>query len=498
MTTMLTSVEHDLKRTSPERQGVASSALLAFVQAAENQIHDLHSFMLLRHGSVIAEGWWSPYKPEYPHMMFSVSKSFTSTAVGLAVSEGRFSLDDPVVSFFPKEAPDDMRDHLAAMRVRHLLTMSTGHESETIPPMMRRPDLNWVKGFLDAPVVYEPGTHFLYNTGATYMLSAILQKTTGMNLMDYLQPRLFEPLGIKGAAWLKSPQGIVVGGFGLTIKTEDLARFGQLYLQKGMWNGNRLLDEAWIIQATSAQISNGDPALDNDWTQGYGYQFWRCRHDAYRGDGAFGQYCIVMPEQDAVLAITGGLGDMQPPLNLVWDILLPAMGSESLPEGSNAHNALVEKLSTLGIPPLQRQITASTAAAIQSTISGRTYVVEENEMKIETLMLDFTETGSTVTITTSTRKEIFACGDGTWQSGKTRLFNEPWLTEPTPVVTSGVWTANDRFTMIVRLYETAFYYTFVFQFTGDELKVETRVNVSFEEINTVVLTAHAAYSDAAG
>lgn len=294
-----------LPRTSPESQGIASSDLLQFVVALESQIHEIHSFMLLRHGRVVAEGWWSPYAREYPHLLFSLSKSFTSTGVGLAVAEGRFSIDDSVLSFFPDEALSEVSDFLATMRVRHLLSMSTGQAVDTWSNMVERSDGNWIKGFLEVPVLYAPGTHFVYNTGATYLLSAILQKTTGMKLVDYLESRLFEPLGIEKATWQDSPQGITAGGIGLSLKTEDVARFGQLYLQKGMFGSRQLLSEAWIQEATTSQISNGDDPL-RDWTQGYGYQFWRCRHGAYRGDGVFGQYCIVMPEQDAVLAITSG------------------------------------------------------------------------------------------------------------------------------------------------------------------------------------------------
>ena len=323
---MLTTTENQLQRTSPESQGIASAAILRFVEAAESQIHELHSFMLLRHGSVVAEGWWSPYSPEHPHILFSLSKSFTSTAVGLAVAEGHFTVDDPVLSFFPDDAPAEVSANLAAMRVRHLLSMSTGHDEDTTGPITARPDGNWIKGFFEEPVLHEPGTHFLYNSGASYMLSAIVQKTTGMKVIDYLRPRLFEPLGIDNPTWQECPQEINVGGWGLNIRTEDIARFGQLYLNKGIWGERRILSEAWVEEATSYQVSNGDDP-ESDWAQGYGYQFWRCRHNIYRGDGAFGQYSIVMPEQDAVLAITGGVGDMQQPLNLVWDILLPAMGT---------------------------------------------------------------------------------------------------------------------------------------------------------------------------
>jgi CubicO group peptidase (beta-lactamase class C family) len=423
---MLTKVEHELQRTPPEQQGVPSSAIVEFVEAAEKQIRELHSFMLLRHGSVIAEGWWSPYRREHPHMLFSVSKSFTSTAVGLAVAEGLFSIDDPVLSFFPDETPAQVSDFLAAMCVRHLLTMSTGHAVDTWAYMGDRPDGDWIKAFLEVPVLHAPGTHFLYNTGATYMLSAIIQKTTGLKLVGYLKPRLFEPLGIENATWEESPQGIAVGGIGLSITTEDLARFGQLYLQKGIWQGKRILSETWIVEATLTQISNGE-GTESDWTQGYGYQFWRCRHGAYRGDGVFGQYCIVMPEQDAVLAITGGLDvfDAQQPLDLVWKILLPAMGTNPLPDNAAAQTALATKLSSLAIPPVQGQA----VSPIASQVSGRTYRVDANELMLETIGLDFTEAGCTLTVKTATGEQAIRCGYGSWQLGQTVL---PWLFDPIP------------------------------------------------------------------
>src|SRR5262249_13424451 len=153
--------------TSPEQQGITSAAILRFVEALEQQVHEMHSFMLLRHGHVVAEGWWSPYRSEHPHLLFSLSKSFTSTAVGLAIAEGRFSIDDPVMSFFPDEMPIDVSDHRAAMRVRHLLTMTSGQAVDTWALMVDRLDGNWIKGFFSVPVVHEPGTQFVYNTGAT-------------------------------------------------------------------------------------------------------------------------------------------------------------------------------------------------------------------------------------------------------------------------------------------------------------------------------------------
>ncbi len=484
---MLSKIEQVLPRTSPEQQGIASSAVLQFVEALESQMREIHSFMLLRHGSVIAEGWWSPYGREHPHALFSVSKSFTSTAVGLAIAEGHFAIDDPVLPFFPDDAPAEISENLAAMRVRHLLTMSSGHADDTWSHMVNRPDGNWVKGFFGVPVLHAPGTHFLYNTGATYLLSAIVQKTTGMKVVDYLGSRLFEPLGIEIATWEESPQGINKGGIGLSIKTEDLACFGQLYLQKGIWQGKQILPEAWISAATSTQISNGDEA-ESDWTQGYGYQFWRCRHGAYRGDGVFGQFCVVMPEQDAVLVMTGGVDvfDMQQPLNLLWEILLPAMSADPLPDDAAAHDKLANKLSNLSLPVAQGQ----PASSIASKLSGRTYKVDANDLKIDTIALNFADSGCTVSVKTALSLETFPCGYGKWAQGETSLFNEPDWASLAPVATSGAWTADDSLTMIVRLYETPFFHTLVFHFIGDEMMIESQVNVSLESTEPHLLTAH--------
>lgn len=488
---MVLTVANDLPRSSPEVQGIASSAILRFVEALEAQIQEIHSFMLLRHGNVVAEGWWSPYAYEHPHMVFSLSKSFTSTAVGLAVNEKLLSLDDTVLSFFPEEAPDEISELLKQMQVRHLLSMSTGQEVDTWSYMVERSDGNWIKGFLGVPVLYTPGTHFVYNTGASYMLSAIVQKCTGMKLVDYLEQRFFELIGIKDATWDESPQGITAGGIGLNIKTEDIARFGQFYLQQGVWQGKRLLPESWINEATSSQISNSD-GVQLDWTQGYGYQFWRCRHNAYRGDGVFGQYCIVMPEQDAVLAITSGLDvfDMQQPLNLVWDILLPAMNADSLPDDTVAHTDLANKLHSLSLLPVEGEA----SSPIASHVSGCTYTVDANELSIQTIALSFTETGCEIALKTSESQETILCGYGTWQRSQTIVFKQPLLFNHALVTTSGAWTNQDTFTIVFRLFETPFYYTMVCHFAEDEMLIEIQVNVSLESMKPIVMTAKRAAS----
>ncbi len=333
-----------LPRSTPEAQGITSAGMRAFVEAADQQIHSMHSIIVVRHGRVVAEGWWKPNSAETPHILNSLSKSFNSTAVGLAISEGKLSLDDEVWKFFPEDVPLEPSTNLKSMRVRDLLSMSTGHENE--PQFTQAKGMPWTKFFLAHPVAHRPGTHFLYDTPAAYMLSAIVQKVTGQTVCDYLRPRLFEPLGIENPKWEMSPEGVNLGGWGLYVRTEDIAKFGQLYLQKGQWHGKQLVPASWIASATTRQTSNGsNPA--SDWEQGYGYQFWRCRHGVYRGDGAGGQFCIVMPELDTVVAITADTPDMQGVLNLVWDKLLPAIRPARLPRNREEQSRLKQTLSSL-------------------------------------------------------------------------------------------------------------------------------------------------------
>ena len=311
-----------LPRSTPEAEGIPSSAILEFVQAADNNVDTFDSFMVLRHGKVIAEGWWKPNSADAPHVLNSVSKSFTSTAIGLAIHEHKLKLNDRVLRFFPADAPPNPSPNLQAMTVRDLLTMSGGHEVEP-----KRDGGPTVKQFLAQPVVFQPGTHFLYNTMGTYVLSSIVTKVTGKTTLEYLKPHLFGPLGIESPRWDVSPEGTSLGGYGLYLRTEDIAKLGQLYLQNGKWNGKQLVPRKWIEQATSKQIDNqmeSHAQIGHDWIEGYGFQFWRCRHNAYRADGAGGQFIVVMPDQDAVVAITADTGNMQGELDAIWDHLLPA------------------------------------------------------------------------------------------------------------------------------------------------------------------------------
>ena len=462
-----------LPHSAPEAQGVSSAALLAFLEEAEQTLEGLHSLQLLRHGHIVAQGWWAPYEADRPHQLFSLTKSFTATAAGLAIAEGLFSLDDPVLSFFPEDAPEQVSENLAAMRVRHLLSMSSGHEEDTSRRIFGRPDGNCVKAFLELPVERVPGTHFVYNSGASHLVSAILQKVTGMKLVDYLRPRLFAPLDIPNPIWETDAGGITTGGWGLSLTTDEIGRFGQLYLQKGVWNGVRLLPEGWVEEATASHVSNGDRA-DSDWSQGYGFQFWRCRHGAYRGDGAFGQFCVVLPEQDAVLAVTSGIGDMQAVLNLVWERLLPALRPAPLAEDGAAQATLQQRLAGLTLKAPQGQA----ASPLAAKVSGQTYRFEKNDQKIESASLDFGREETVLRVVTQQGEQQIVCGaKGIWARGMTLLDTSG--KEARPVAASGAWVDEETYALKMCFYETPFCPTLTFRFKADGLLLDYGANVGF-------------------
>jgi CubicO group peptidase (beta-lactamase class C family) len=425
--------------------------------------------MIVRHGHVVAEGWWVPYAADVPHQLYSLSKSFTSTAIGLAAAEGKLKLTDPVLQYFPDFAPADASDNLKAMRIRDLLIMSTGHEKEpsfgdTMDP--------WAKSFLAAPVPHKPGTHFLYNSAATYTLAAILQRVTGEGLVDYLQPRLFAPLGIDRPVWDTNPEGIATGGWGLDLRTEDIAKFGQLLLQQGEWNGRQLLPRDWIAEATARQTSNGsDPT--NDWQQGYGYQFWRCRPSrVYRGDGAFGQFCIVLPEQDAVVAITAGTPEMQALMNAVWDHLIPAFQPAPLPSDPAGNQQLAARLAALSLPPQPATPVSPRAAEF----AGKVYTFAANNDVPGAISYTLSADSNPVfCLQTGDRVQTVACAPGGWTKTRLAFGGRSEL----PYATSGAWTADDTFTLKLCAYSTPFLTTVRLKFTPAELTFESELNVSF-------------------
>lgn len=474
-----------LPRSSPEEQGIPAQAISSFLAAVEREGLELHSLMLLRRGHVVAEGWWHPYDADGVHLLYSLSKSFTVTAVGMAVEESLLSVEDSVISFFPDDAPETVGEHLATMKVKHLLSMATGHVTDTIDRII--PSDNWAKTFLAIPPDKAPGSVFCYNNGSTYMLSAMLHKLTGASLIEYLKPRLLEPLGIEKARWQENSQGIQLGFSGLHVTTDAIAKFGQLYLQKGTWQDQQLIPEAWVEAAVTKHITSASPGQEAnkvDWQQGYGYQFWRCRHGAYRGDGAFGQFCVVLPEQDAVFVTTSGEDDMQAILNAVWEHLLPAMQESALEPDRAAQKVLQAKLDSLNHAPVQGEMETATSRSVQ----GMTYAFEDIDLTPEAAQnfkallpksLSLEKLGLTqnehwrLTYTNEESVQL-DCGFREWS-----VYSSSFFGDPEQVAVSAAWTAEDRFTARLRRLETPHWLELELRFVEDAVNLNMRWNVAF-------------------
>ena len=358
---------------NPESVGVRSEGIISFLDEMKEKHLHLHSLMILRHGKLIAETSFAPWSKDNLHMLFSLSKSFTSTAVGFAVQDGLLKLTDHLIDFFPELLPAEPCKNMKKVTVKHLLTMNSGHNAEP-----RRIGDNWEMSFLRSYVENEPGTHFAYSSTATYMLAAILQKVTGKKLIEYLREKFMDPLGMSEDIWFEeSPTGVASGGSGLNVRVEDIAKLGQFYLQRGKWEGKQLLNEQWIIDAQTPWSDNSKHTGTIDWRSGYGYQFWMCSPEhIFRGDGANGQFCVIMPDQDMVIAITSGLDDMGAVLTSIWKNILPAVGEPS----DASDDALRARLAETVTPACWEEegITVSEPKVKESWLGS--YLIQDNNM----------------------------------------------------------------------------------------------------------------------
>lgn len=475
-----------LLRSAPESQRVYSENIIQFLEEIKAAQLELHSFMFVRHGRVVAEGWWYPYRPKVNHVMHSVSKTVTATAIGFAVQEKLLTVEDKVVSFFPDEKPETVSPYWEELRVKHLLSMSVGQEQA---PHYAVSDDNWVKRFLAEPIENEPGTSFRYNSMASYMLSAILQKVSGETVYEFLVPRFFEPLGINDIQWETNREGVTAGGWGLRMKTADLAKLGMFYLQKGNWNGQQLLTESWFTEATSPQVyqypdRTAEENAGDDWAQGYGYQLWICTNNAYRFDGAYGQLAVVMPEQDAVVAVTARTSETKQVLQLIWDKLVPSMTDRKLDTDEDTNEMLYSQLSSLQLPLPFRSDDKLTKPKNES----RSYRVEqENPLGIKGIGFRFESNANCqLTLTTGEASYELAFALDSWQSGKTEKLSSYFLSKnpegmlPLDVAGYCSWTRENVLQLRLLYLNDAQDETYTCIFSGDKVSIEV-VNSSQKE-----------------
>jgi CubicO group peptidase (beta-lactamase class C family) len=464
-----------LPRSTPEQQGIPSAAIRGFLAAIAASGQEFHSIMIIRHGHVVAEGWWSPFAAQQHQQLYSLSKSFTGTAIGMAADEKLLKPDDPVVSFFPKYQPSSISSNLAALKVRHLLSMSVGQEKDSILTLERTPEgTTWEETFLALPIVYEPGTRFLYNSGASYMLSSIVKQVTGHSVHEYLKPRLYDPLGITGATWTENAEGVNMGASNLRIRTEDIGKLGQLYLQQGKWNGRQLISREWVALATKKEIDTGKN--DSSWGYGYGYQFWMNPPGGFRADGAYGQYSMVFPAKDTVVVITSESADKETTMHTVWDHVYPALtDNRTLPANTAESARLREDLSALVLPPPS----FNPQSPISTSLSGKTFLLDKNQFNARSVSFRFAADTVIFTLTEEGKPDIvITCGINKWILKGNRkpsahsLFSLRRIDFDSPVAASAGWKDEHTLVLTFRFVEAIHGDTLTCLFDQDRLRIQ--------------------------
>lgn len=501
-----------LIRRAPSELGVEPAAIRRFCAAVEAEGLELHSFMFWKSGAVIAEAWWAPYAPDFRHTMHSVTKSFVATAIGFAHDAGLLSLETPVVEFFPEHIPPDADPRLARMTVRHLLTMTSGHASGISGGEWRRLTSSWIGAFLAEPMAFEPGERFVYCSGCSYMLAAILQRVTGMSLTDWLAPRLFAPLGIRDLEWDISPEGVNTGGNGITARTQDLLKLTLLHLHGGCWQGRRLLSREWVAAATGMQVANivlgafdgkryAEPGAADlagtDRREGYGFQWWRGPWNTFSANGLFGQYAIAFPDHDAAFVFTGATRAGERAVHaLVWRHLLSALragtpGPDRAADAGLADYLAQRRIATLPVLPVP---------PARARFAGQWHMAPNPE-GVTAIALHCADGLCRFELRDGRGQHAITAGLAGWHDGVTGMtgwqLHHSYQPASTRVLARAVWETPERLVMDWAFIETTFRDRVELHFdTGGGLRFLRRVNTNSTLTEMPMLRGQRAVEDA--
>jgi CubicO group peptidase (beta-lactamase class C family) len=437
------------RRATPSERGVDAAGLLAFVDAAENRELGLHSLMIARHGDVIAEGWWDPYSPARVHLAYSLSKTLTATAVAVLAGEGRLDIDTPVLAHFPEIDRASVSARWRAVTIAHCLSMTVGHGIDAADVIWQPADFepaasqaSQLRRIFATELAADPGTLFVYNQVATFLLSHIVSRVAGEPLHDVVRARFLDKLGATELPWHTDAFGVDLGFSGAHLTTETILAVAQLALDRGTWHGERLVADAWYDRATVPFLPQSLPVPPElgDWERGYGFSYW-IQGDGFRGDGAFGQYAITFPAQGMVMAITSEIEDMQRTLDAVRGLVLPAVDRPSTPD---ADAALAARLTSLGYPARRGSADGSRERVELARAGFSTLAPEYDRVAIEP-----TPGGTRLSLRREDEWFPVEVGAATWAESELESHGMRL-----PVVASGGWVEPDRFVAEVRLIET--------------------------------------------
>jgi CubicO group peptidase (beta-lactamase class C family) len=477
----------------PEQIGVSSKEVAALIEDFKNMGVEVHSIMILRDGKVAFESWADPYSPDTPHAMYSVSKSFTATAIGFAINEGLISLDTKLIDIFPEYRPEHTDENLEKLTVHHMLSMQSG---KAVSVFSDKGKNHWIKDYFNASWNFTPGDgHWEYISENQYMLCAMLTRVTGMSVTEYLTPRLYEPLGIDVPYWERDINGIEAGGWGLFIKTEDLAKFASCYQHAGMFNGKQVIPAEWVRIAQKPYADNSPFNKIIDSQCGYCYCFWRCGGiNGFRADGMFSQFAIMCNDIDANFILTAGEIDEQLTRDCIWrhfpkcliepdsepkPDVIPSLAplNDNLPKSE--HSSLEDWVEGKNIK-FQKNLFLSTAGFPVSMLPVPiVYMSGDRAGNINNVKFHFEDDICTMEWDEGDEHNIITCG----MDGKARR---------TPIKLAGIhftsvataaWTGENQLTIHMRPVEAICMRKITFTFNGK--------NVTFDPSSQMSITAMA-------
>lgn len=480
----------ELKHVAPEEVDVDSSAITAFLNEITSKKLGLQSFTVVRHDKVCAQGFFAPYAAEYPHVLYSMSKSLTSTAVGFAVDEGLISLDDKVVDFFPEYKLLTKSPHNKQLTVRMLLTMRS---DKLITPFEEKGKTDWVRLFFAAPFMLKPDSKFNYVSENTFMLSAIVKKVTGMSALDYLDKKMFQPLGIEKPFWEADGKGNSAGGWGCYMKSEDLAKFFLPYIHEGKWiDSTQLIPKYWVQEALKKQtdsVHDGTPDIRN----GYGYQFWKNPiPNSFRADGLFGQRCFMFPEYDALVVLNCGEAEDYKVMEVFWKYFPVCFKSEKLDKNDDSVKAMNDKIATLSMPKLEvkprntateqrienRKITCKTNEYTSVITITTTQMLFNKPGKLNMMKFNFSENSLTFTWVEKNYHNTIEAGlDGTLRMSEIRLGDLHFH-----AFSQAAWQEDGSLKLWIRPVESAHERRFTFYFEGNTVRVINEAAPTFPDL----------------
>ena len=405
-----------IESSSPEAQGVSSQAIRRFLDAVEREGLQLHSLHIIRNGKMIASGVAAPFTEDSIHRIYSAAKGIVSAAVLFAISEGYFGFDTLVVPLLRGHMPENLDAHFEKLTVYHLITMTTGHNAETFSKMRFSDD--WVRTFFELPPVYEPGTVFFYDIGAQYVLNFLILQETGMNVDEYLKPRLLDPLGIELLA-ARGAQDIFNSST-IHLRPADLAKIALFYLNEGAWNGRQLLDRELAKDSGRFHVSNYDPRRGlTASTAGYALHMWRNRIGGFRLDGGQGQFGLVYPDLNTAVGMMSCERNMHRILDLFEENVCLTCQKRPLPEAPEELALLQKQLECWSLVPRSFRFFSSQEQILNCTL----WKAEPNRLGIETISFGFGQESSlTVTFEDGSAQTALLGREGKWLKGKGFLF----------------------------------------------------------------------------